>query len=110
MPEEDLIRFLEKVAQLQELVASLDGDPDRREQLARCASHNDVVLLAKAWGYEIGRRWGEEPAASARRCRRTGRSLNSSFRRETAGRSRSFVPIGSNHLRDPGLIRMTMSG
>ena len=50
MPEDDLIRFLEKVAQLQELVASLDGDPDRREQLARCASHNDVVLLAKAWG------------------------------------------------------------
>ena len=64
MPEKDLIRFIEKVAQLQELVESLDGDPDRREQLARCASHNEVVMLSKSWGYDIGRRWGEEPAAS----------------------------------------------
>ena len=64
MPEEDLIRFLDKVAQLQSLVESLSGDPARRDQLARCVSHNDVVMLARAWGYEIGRRWGEEPAAS----------------------------------------------
>lgn len=63
MPEEDLIRFLDKVAQLQDLVQSLNGHPDRREQLARCSSHNEVVTLSKAWGYDIGRRWGEQPAA-----------------------------------------------
>jgi cupin 2 domain-containing protein len=82
MPEEDLIRFLEKVAQLQDLVQSLDGHPDRREQLACCASHNEVVMLSKAWGYDIGRRWGEQPAAS------------------------ELSPGNLDH----GLIRMTMSG
>ena len=59
MAEQDLIRFLDKVAQLQALVESLQSDPSRRDQLARCSSHNEVVALSKAWGFEIGRRWGE---------------------------------------------------
>ncbi len=64
MAERDLMRFLDKVAQLKQLVDSLEADPHRREQLAGCSSHNQVVQLANSWGYEIGRRWGEpEPSA-----------------------------------------------
>ena len=59
MAEEDLRRFLFKVQQLQEMVKSLDNVPGRREQLVRCVDHNEVVQLAKSWGYEISRRWGE---------------------------------------------------
>ena len=59
MAEQDLLRFLDKVSQLQNLVASIDRDNDRRQQLARCSDHNQVVALARSWGFEIGRRWGE---------------------------------------------------
>ena len=64
MAERDLMRFLDKVTQLKQLVDSLEAEPHRREQLAGCSSHNQVVQLANSWGYEIGRRWGEpEPSA-----------------------------------------------
>ncbi len=59
MAEEDLLHFFDKVEQLRELVDSLENDSNRRAQLAACLNHNQVVRLAKSWGYEIGRRWGE---------------------------------------------------
>ena len=59
MAKHDLIRFLDKVGQLQALVQSLEDDPQRRDQLASCSSHNQVVALAQGWGFDIGRRWGE---------------------------------------------------
>lgn len=59
MAEQDLQRFLHKVEQLQLMVDSLEKLPDRRELLAACTDHNQVVELARSWGYEIGRRWGE---------------------------------------------------
>ena len=62
--EADLQRFLHKVEQLNALVASLDNDPARREAFAACSDHNQVVQLARIWGFEIGRRWGEDPADS----------------------------------------------
>lgn len=59
MAEEDLQRFLEKVKALNALVARLESDPASRQQFAACSDHNAVVALASAWGFEIGRRWGE---------------------------------------------------
>ncbi len=59
MAEHDLKCFLHKVEQLQNLVDSLDKVPGRRKLLSDCQNHNQVVELAKSWGYEIGRRWGE---------------------------------------------------
>lgn len=59
MAEVDLKRFLHKVQQLNALVESLDSDPSRRDALVACSDHNQVVQLARLWGYEIGRRWGE---------------------------------------------------
>ena len=60
MSEKDLRLFLYKVEQLREMVDSLDLIPERRKTLCNCNTHEEVVLLAKSWGYEIGRRWGED--------------------------------------------------
>ena len=62
MAEADLQRFLRKVEQLNALVASLEEDPLRRQTFAACVDHNQVVQLARSWGFEIGRRWGEASA------------------------------------------------
>ena len=59
MSESDLLRFLDKVDQLQQLVRSLDCDSRRRQALSACSDHNQVVALARDWGFDIGRRWGE---------------------------------------------------
>jgi len=59
MAEKDLKRFIEKVENLQKMVDSLRKVPGRRELLTACEDHNQVVRLARSWGYEIGRRWGE---------------------------------------------------
>ena len=59
MAEQDLIRFLNKISQLQSLADRVKQDASSREQLAACADHNQVVQLAQSWGFDIGRRWGE---------------------------------------------------
>ena len=59
MTYQDLEKFIEKVDSLKKLVVSLDQIPQRKERLARCVSHDEVVKLAKEWGYDIGRRWGD---------------------------------------------------
>ena len=59
MAEQDLYRFLDKVQQLQKMIQSLETVPGRRQLLAACEDHNQVVKLARSWGFEIGRRWGE---------------------------------------------------
>jgi len=58
--EQELDLFIQKVLQLSELVDSLDKVPGRRELLSNCNDHYQVVKLAESWGYNIGRRWGEE--------------------------------------------------
>ena len=66
MAEEQLQRFLHKVEQLNALVARIDADPQLRQRLAACDTHQQVVDFASKLGFEIGRRWGESdpPAAS----------------------------------------------
>ena len=59
MSYKDLERFTCKVKALVSLLDSLDEIPARRSELASCENHEQVVNLAKSWGYEIGNRWGE---------------------------------------------------
>ncbi len=59
MAEDDLVRFLYKVDQLTKLVRLIEKSPQHRGELSACNNHNQVVSLARAWGFEIGRRWGE---------------------------------------------------
>ena len=63
MADEQLQRFLEKVSQLNAFVALTESQPALREALRHCATHQQVVLLARSCGFEIGRRWGEEALA-----------------------------------------------
>ena len=63
LAEKDLQRFLQKVTHLNGLVQSLHEHPERRHQLAACDDHNSVVQLARSWGFEIARRWGDEEGA-----------------------------------------------
>ncbi len=60
MAEQDLKKFIHKVKELQRMIDSLDQVKGRREKLASCKDHNEVVEIAKLWGYDIGRRWGED--------------------------------------------------
>ena len=59
MAEEDLQRFLKKVRDLQAFVAATEADPALRQRLTDCSTHQEVVDLAAAQGFAIGRRWGE---------------------------------------------------
>ena len=51
--------FIQKVNDLKDMVNSLEKHPERKQLLASCRDHEEVVRLAKNWGYDIGRRWGE---------------------------------------------------
>jgi len=65
MAEAQLQQFLEKVRQLNAFVALTEADPALRRELGDCASHHDVVALARRCGFEIGRRWGETETSTA---------------------------------------------
>jgi cupin 2 domain-containing protein len=60
MAEAQLAAFLEKVHQLNAFVALSEQRPELRQALRDCAHHHQVVELAHAYGFEIGRRWGDQ--------------------------------------------------
>ena len=59
MSKKDYDSFLFKINQLNKLVALLKKSPEKYKLFISCKTHDDVVELAKEWGYEIGKRWGE---------------------------------------------------
>ena len=59
MAKEDYERFLFKSDQLNQVVESIKNSPEKYQLIVSCKTHDDVVELAKQWGYEIGKRWGE---------------------------------------------------
>ena len=59
MTKKDYERFLYKIDQLNQLVQLINDSPDKYQLIISCKTHEDVVELAKQWGYEIGKRWGE---------------------------------------------------
>ena len=59
MSKEDYERFLYKVDQLNQLVEFINSSPERYKLMISCKTHQEVVDLAKEWGYDIGKRWGE---------------------------------------------------
>lgn len=61
MADADLERFLEKIRQLNAFVALSERNPALRDALRHCSHHDEVVDLARSHGFEIGRRWGENP-------------------------------------------------
>jgi hypothetical protein len=59
MSKKDYERFLFKIEQLNQLVDLINSSPEKYELFISCKTHDDVVDLARLWGYEIGKRWGE---------------------------------------------------
>ena len=59
MAKKDYERFLYKIDQLNQLVQLINESPEKYQLIISCKTHEDVVELAKQWGYEIGKRWGE---------------------------------------------------
>ena len=59
MAKEDYERFLYKIDQLNQFVELIKNSPEKYQLIINCKTHDDVVELAKKWGYEIGKRWGE---------------------------------------------------
>lgn len=58
--EAQLQQFLGKVAALNAFVALTESDPRLRAALRDCSHHQQVVTLARRYGFEIGRRWGDD--------------------------------------------------
>ena len=59
MSKKDYELFLNKIDQLNKLVELINETPEKYQLIIGCKTHDDVVQLAKEWGYEIGKRWGE---------------------------------------------------
>ena len=59
MSKKDYEGFLFKIDQLNQLVELLNNSSEKYKLFVSCKSHDEVVELAKRWGYEIGKRWGE---------------------------------------------------
>tara|TARA_B100000579_G_C22418300_1_gene659605 strand:- start:475 stop:657 length:183 start_codon:yes stop_codon:yes gene_type:complete len=59
MSIKDYKKFLFKIDQLNKLVELINNSPEKHKLFISCKTHDDVVQLAKQWGFEIGRRWGE---------------------------------------------------
>ena len=59
MSKNNYERFLYKIDQLNQLVKLINNSPEKYKLFIRCKTHDDVVELAKQWGYEIGMRWRE---------------------------------------------------
>tara|TARA_Y100001968_G_C19222766_1_gene650568 strand:+ start:212 stop:394 length:183 start_codon:yes stop_codon:yes gene_type:complete len=59
MSEKDYKKFLLKIEQLNKLVDFIGNSPDKYKLFINCKNHDEVVKLAKAWGFNIGSRWGE---------------------------------------------------
>ena len=59
MSKKDYEKFILKIDQLNQLVEFINKSPEKYQLFISCKTHEDVVELAKLWGYEIGTRWGE---------------------------------------------------
>ena len=59
MTQKDYQMFLNKIDQLNKLVELINKSPEKYQLIISCKTHEELVKLAKQWGYEIGTRWGE---------------------------------------------------
>ena len=59
MTKKDYEKFIYKIDQLNQLVESVINSPEKYDLIIKCKTHEEVVELAKQWGYSIGKRWGE---------------------------------------------------
>ena len=59
MTEKDLNNFLKKIDQLKKISELIRKNPDKKKELSECSNHEEVINLTSKWGFDIGKRWGE---------------------------------------------------
>ena len=59
MTKRDYNNFINKVDQLNKLIEEVNSSTEKYQLLIDCKNHDEVVQLAREWGYQIGKRWGE---------------------------------------------------
>ena len=59
MSKKNYEKFLFKIDQLNKLVRKIEESPEKYKLFVNCETHNEIVEMAKEWGFEIGSRWGE---------------------------------------------------
>ena len=59
MSKKDFNKFLQKIDQLNKLVDLINHSPEKYKLIINCGTHDEVVELARKWGFEIGKRWGD---------------------------------------------------
>ncbi len=59
MSKSDFDNFVYKIDQLNKLVKLVKQSPEKYQLFINCKTHDEIVKLADSWGYEIGKRWGE---------------------------------------------------
>ena len=59
MAEKDLNNFLKKIDQLKKISELIRKNPDKKKELSECINHEEVINLTSKWGFDIGKRWGE---------------------------------------------------
>ena len=57
--KKDLEKFIDKIEQLNKILLLIEQSTDKKEELCKCSNHEEVIKLTKSWGFEIGKRWGE---------------------------------------------------
>ena len=60
MSQKDYHQFLNKINELNKLIQFINESPERYELIIKCKTHEDLVLLANRWGFDISKRWGEQ--------------------------------------------------
>jgi len=60
MAKKDYEKFIYKIDQLNQLIELINNSPEKYQLFISCKTHEEVVELAKQWGYEIGKRWGKD--------------------------------------------------
>ena len=59
MTKKDLEKFINKIDQLNEILLLIEKSHEKKVELSNCSNHEEVIKLTKSWGFEIGKRWGE---------------------------------------------------
>ena len=59
MSQDDLENFLRKIDQLNLIVELIEKDISKKIALSDCRTHEEVIELTSSWGFQIGKRWGQ---------------------------------------------------
>ena len=58
MSDRALNNFLKKIEQLNQIVNLIKNNPQKKNLLSNCKSHEEVIKLKSEWGFKIGKNWG----------------------------------------------------